>query len=68
MPRERRDAVTKMDVGIEQGAEAMDEGHRADPGRRTRPRAAPVQSPLHRAQEEVQRQGLHGRIVLQEIA
>ena len=30
--------------------------------------AAPVQSPLHRAQEEVQRQGLHGRIVLQEIA
>jgi len=58
MPRERRDAVAKMDVGIEQGAKTMDEGHRADAGSRTRPQAAPVQTLLHRTEEEVQRQGL----------
>jgi hypothetical protein len=57
-----------MDVGIEQGAKAVDEGDGADAGSRTRIRASLAQTPLHRAQEEVQCQGLHGRIVLQEIA
>ena len=55
------DAV-EMDVGIEQGAKTMDEGDGADPRRRTRIRASPAQTPLHGAQEEVQRQGLHGCI------
>ena len=68
MPRERRDAEAKVHVGIEQGAKAVDEGHSADPGSWTRPRAAPVQTLLHRTEEEVQRQGLHGRVILQEIA
>ena len=61
------DAV-EVDVGIEQGAEAVDEGDRADPGGWTRPRAALAQALLHRTEEDVQRQGLHGRIVLQEVA
>ena len=56
--------AVEMDVGIEQGAKAMDEGHSADPGTRTRPRATPMQTLLHRTEEEVQRQRLHGGIGL----
>ena len=47
-----RDDAVEMDVGIEQGAKTMDEGDGADPRRRTRIRASPPQTPLHRAQEE----------------
>jgi len=47
-------------VGIEQGAKAMDEGDGTDPGGGARARAALAQTPLHRAQEDVQRQGLNG--------
>ncbi len=60
--------AVEVHVGIEQGAKAVDEGHSADPGSWTRPRAAPVQTLLHRTEEEVQRQGLHGGIGLQKIA
>jgi hypothetical protein len=61
------DAV-EVHVGIEQGAKAVDEGHSADAGSRTRPRAAPAHTLLHCREEEVQRQGLHGRVILQEVA
>ncbi len=61
------DAV-EMDVGIEQGAQAMDEGDGTDPEGWVRPRAAPAQTLLHRSEEQVQHQGLHGRVILQEVA
>lgn len=47
------DAV-KAHVGIEQCAKSVDEGDGADPGRRTRTRAALAYALLHRTQEEVQ--------------
>ena len=68
MLRERRDAVTKVHMGIEQGAKAMDEGHSADPGGWALPRAALAQALLHRTEENMQRQGLYGRVVLQVVA
>jgi hypothetical protein len=57
-----------MHVGIEQVAKAVNEGHSADPGSWTRPRAAPLQTLLHRTEEAVQRQGLHGWVAVQEMA
>ena len=55
-------------MGIEQGAKAMDEGDGTDPGGWARPRAKLAQAPLHRTEENMQRQGLHGRIGFQVVA
>jgi hypothetical protein len=43
--------AVEMDVGIEQGAEAMDEGDGTDPGGWARPRAARAQALLHRTEK-----------------
>ena len=53
---------------VEQDAKVVDEGHGADPQGRTRPGAAPAQALLHRAEEDVRRQGFNSRIVRQEVA
>ena len=61
------DAV-KMQVGIEQGAKAVDEGDGADAGVRTGTRTALADALLHRREEELQGQGLDGWIALQGVA
>jgi hypothetical protein len=48
------DDAVKMEVGIERRAEAVDEGDRAEAGRRARTRAVRAQAGLHGAQEEAQ--------------
>jgi hypothetical protein len=58
------DHAVAVHMGIEQGAKTMDEGHRADPGSWTRPRLLRCKPLLHRTEEEVQRQGFYGRVVL----
>jgi hypothetical protein len=54
--------TVEVDVGIEQGAKAVDEDHRANAGSQTRRLASPAHTLLHRREQEVQDQGLHGRV------
>jgi hypothetical protein len=61
------DAV-EVHVGIEPGAKTVIKRHTADACSRTRTGAAPAHTLLHRSEEQVQRQGLHGRVILQEVA
>jgi hypothetical protein len=58
----------EMHVRIEQGAKAVDEGDGADAGARTGARAALAQALLHHREEDMQGQGLDGRIILQVLA
>jgi hypothetical protein len=65
------DHAVEVHMGIEQGAKAVDESDRADARGHTRPGTTPTtpaQTLLHRTEEDVQRQGLYGRIVLQVVA
>ena len=48
------DDAVKTEVGIERGAEAVDEGERAEAGRGTRTSAVRAQALLYRAQEQAQ--------------
>ena len=58
----------KMHLRIERSAKAVDERHRAEAARRSRPRTACAQRLLHRTEEAMQRQGFDSRIVLDEVA
>ena len=48
----------EVQVGIERGAEAVDEGHRPEPGCRTCAGTVRPQALLYRAQEQAQRRTL----------
>ena len=62
------DDAVEVQVGIEGGAEAVDEGDRAEACRGTRTRAMRAQAGLHRAQEQVQRRALKVGVAFQKIA
>jgi hypothetical protein len=62
------DHAVKVQVRIERRAEAVDEGHRAETGGGTRPRAVGAQAGLHRAQEELQGRTLELGVAFQEVA
>jgi hypothetical protein len=56
-----------MQVGIERGAEAVDERHRPEARRRTHARTVRPQALLHRAQEQAQRRTLEVGVAVQEV-
>jgi hypothetical protein len=58
----------KMQVGIEAGAETVNEGHRAETRRGTRTRAVRPQALLHGAQEQAQSSTLEIGVAVQEVA
>ena len=62
------DHAMEVQVRIERGAEAVDEGHRAEAGRGARTRAVRAQAWLHRAQEQAQSSTLKFGIAVQEVA
>lgn len=57
-----------MQVAIEGGAEAADEGDRAEACRGTRTRALCAQAGFHRTQEQVQRRALKVGVAFQKPA
>lgn len=59
--------AVKMQVGIERGAEAVDERHRPEARRRTHARTVRPQALLHRAQEQAQRRTLEVGVAVQEV-
>ena len=61
---QRRDAGTKMEVGIEGGTEAVDEGHRAEARRAPSAGTARAQTFLHHAQEQAQSRALKADVAL----
>jgi hypothetical protein len=58
----------KVQVGIERGAEAVNERDRAESGSGAGTRAVPPQALLHRAWEQAQRRTLQRGVTLEEIA
>lgn len=62
------DDAVEVQVGIEQGAEAVDEDHCPDAELRARARAALRQAILHCIEEDVQGGVLDGRVAVKEIA
>ena len=62
------DHAVEVQVGIEAGAEAVDEGHGCEPCRGARTGAVRAQAGRHRAQEQPQGGALEVGVALQEIA
>jgi hypothetical protein len=62
------DDAVKTEVGIERGAEAVDEGERAEAGRGTRTSAVRAQALLYRAQEQPQGGTLERGLAFQDVA
>ena len=58
----------KVQVLIQGGTEAVNEGHRPEAGRGTATGAVFAQSAFHRTQQDRQDDALQGRVALQEIA
>jgi len=61
------DHAVEVQVGIEVGAEAVDEGHGSEPRRGARTGAARAQAGLHRVQEQPQGRALQVGVALQEV-